>query len=124
MSNAMCVGCAGTRQGVCDMTEGERAAEPESATVANRLDGFRRRIDELDEQIVRLVNLRAECAHQIGQLKESIGMETYQPKREEDVLAHVRDVNTGPLGADAIKRVFEKVIDESRRLEKLTSGGK
>ena len=106
------------------MTEGERATELESATVANRLDGFRRRIDELDEQIVHLVNLRAECAHQIGQLKESIGMETYQPKREEDVLAHVRDVNTGPLGADAIKRVFEKVIDESRRLEKLTSGSK
>ena len=106
------------------MTEGERATELESATVANRLDGFRRRIDELDEQIVRLVNLRAECAHQIGQLKESIGMETYQPKREEDVLAHVRDVNTGPLGADAIKRVFEKVIDESRRLEKRTSGDK
>ena len=106
------------------MAEGERAAESELVRIAKRLDGFRRRIDELDEQIVRLVNLRAECAHQIGQLKESIGMETYQPKREEDVLAHVRDVNTGPLGADAIKRIFEKVIDESRRLEKLTSGGK
>lgn len=106
------------------MAEGERAAESELVKVAKRLDGFRRRIDELDEQIVRLVNQRADCANQIGQLKGSMEMETYQPKREEDVLAHVRDVNTGPLGADAIKRVFEKIIDESRRLEKLTSGGK
>ena len=106
------------------MAEGERAAESELVRVAKRLDGFRRRIDELDEQIVRLVNQRADCANQIGQLKGSMEMETYQPKREEDVLAHVRDVSTGPLGADAIKRGFERIIDESRRLEKLMSGGK
>ena len=106
------------------MTEGESPAGSELARVANRLDGFRRRIDEIDEQIVRLVNQRADYANQIGQLKESMGMETYQPKREEDVLAHVRDVSTGPLGADAIKRVFERIIDESRRLENLMSGGK
>ena len=48
-------------------------------------------------------------------------METYQPSREEDVLAHVRDVNAGPLANDAITRVFEQIIDESRRLERLTS---
>ena len=48
-------------------------------------------------------------------------METYQPTREEDVLAHVRGVNEGPLANDAITRVFERIIDESRRLERLTS---
>ena len=56
------------------MAEGERAAESELVRVAKRLDGFRRRIDELDEQIVRLVNQRADCANQIGQLKGSMEM--------------------------------------------------
>ena len=85
----------------------------------SRLDELRRRIDELDEQLVRLLNERAECALAVGAEKKASRMEIYQPQREADVLAHVQRINTGPLDDGAIKRLFERVIDEARRLERL-----
>lgn len=75
----------------------------------------------LDAEIVRLLNERAACANEIGDVKASVGMETYQPNREKDVIEHVRNVNEGPLADDAVTRVFERIIDESRHLERLTS---
>ena len=103
------------------MDKNKEASGADSANISNRLDEVRRRIDALDEKIVQLLNNRAACANEIGEVKDSVGMETYQPGREENVLAHVRDVNEGPLANDAITRVFERIIDESRRLERLTS---
>ena len=105
------------------MAEEKDPTGTNSVSISGRLDEFRRRIDDLDEQIVRLLNQRANCANKIGELKDSVGMDTYQPNREKDVLAHVQIVNNGPLAGDAIERVFERIIDESRRLEKLTSIG-
>jgi chorismate mutase len=46
-------------------------------------------------------------------------MEVYQPDREAQVLEHVQSVNQGPLDNHAMKRLFERVIDEARRLERL-----
>ena len=86
--------------------------------LAERLAGFRDQIDRLDEQIVRLLNDRATCALQLGELKSHAGMKTYQPEREIAVLQHTRDTNGGPLGSDAITRLFERIIDENRRLER------
>ena len=96
--------------------------EPVPERIATDLDGYRRRIDELDEQLVRLLNARAKCANEIGRLKEQVGMEVYQPGRERSVLDHVRRVNEGPLPDVAVIRVFERIIDESRRLERLREG--
>lgn len=93
--------------------------EPVPERVAADLDQYRRRIDELDEQLVRLLNARATCANEIGRLKEQVGMEVYQPGRERTVLDHVRRVNQGPLADVAMIRLFERIIDESRRLERL-----
>jgi chorismate mutase len=83
------------------------------------LNALRKRIDELDAQLVDLLNQRAGCALQIGQMKEEMGLPIYQPTREAEVLAHVRDVNPGPLDGGAITRLFERIIDEARRLERL-----
>lgn len=85
----------------------------------DRLDALRRRIDALDEQLVQLLSRRAECALEIGRAKKAAGMEVYQPAREVEVLAHVQDVNPGPLDDGAIRRLFERIIDEARRLERL-----
>lgn len=83
------------------------------------IDGLRQEIDRLDEQLVRLLNARAGCALEIGRLKEALGLEIYQPDRERQVLEHVRQVNPGPLDDDAVARLFERIIDEARRLERI-----
>ncbi len=87
----------------------------------NRLDELRQRIDALDEKLVELLNERASCAMRIGDIKQQLGLEVYQPEREAQVLGHVRAHGAalgGPLGADALTRVFERIIDEARRLER------
>lgn len=86
------------------------------------LEQLRRQIDQLDEQLVALLNRRASCALAIGQLKEAAGLPVYQPTRETEVLANVRGHNTGPLDAAAITRLFERIIDEARRLERQAAG--
>jgi chorismate mutase-like protein len=83
------------------------------------LDELRMDIDRVDEVLVRLLNERARCVCEIGVLKKEQGVEIYQPDREKDVLRHVREVACeGPLGPDAIGRLFERIIDEARRLER------
>ena len=83
------------------------------------LDDLRKDIDRVDEVLVRLLNERARCVCEIGRLKKEQGIEIYQPDREKDVLRHVREVaSEGPLGPDAIGRLFERIIDEARRLER------
>jgi len=83
-----------------------------------RMDDLRRRIDELDEQLVRLLNARAACALEIGRIKQDLGLDIYQPTRERDVLEHVCSVNGGPLTPGAMRRLFERIIDEARGLER------
>jgi chorismate mutase len=87
------------------------------------IDALRARIDELDEQIVRLLNERAACALDIGRTKQALGLAIYQPDREREVLEHVAKVNAGPLDEAAIRRLFERIIDEARRLERLAQHG-
>jgi chorismate mutase-like protein len=83
------------------------------------LDDLRKDIDRIDEVIVRLLNERARVACEVGRLKKVEGVPVYQPDREKQVLEHVRNVAVeGPLGADAIGRLFERIIDEARRLER------
>lgn len=85
------------------------------------LDQLRRRIDELDERLVALLNERASCALRIGEIKQRLGLDIYQPDRESQVLGHVREHGRaikGPLSPDALTRLFERIIDEARRLER------
>jgi chorismate mutase len=83
------------------------------------LEDLRRRIDLLDESLVKLLNARAACALEIGRLKREMKIPIYQPAREAEVLQHVEKVNLGPLDQPAMKRLFERVIDEARHLERV-----
>jgi len=83
------------------------------------LEDLRKRIDLLDESLVRLLNARAACALEIGRLKREMGVPIYQPEREAEVLRNVQSVNNGPLDQPAIKRLFERIIDEARHLERI-----
>lgn len=85
------------------------------------IDELRLRIDQLDERLVDLLNERAACALEIGKLKQALGVDVYQPEREAEVLRHVRSfgaVKGGPLEPESITRLFERIIDEARRLER------
>ena len=94
----------------------ERAVKPERAE--DLIADLRRRIDDLDELLVRTLSARAACALEIGRQKKLLGLEIYQPSREADVLAHVQKINPGPLNNESMKRLFERIIDEARRLER------
>ena len=83
------------------------------------IDEWRRRIDVIDDQLMRLLNSRSACAVEIGRLKRALGLPVYSPEREAWILERVMRENPGPLDPTAVKRVFERVIDESRRLERL-----
>ncbi len=82
------------------------------------IEHWRDSIDEIDKKLVELLNERARYADEIGKLKEQLGMEAYSPKREKEVLENILKHNNGPLNDLALRRLFERVIDESRKLER------
>jgi chorismate mutase len=99
----------------------ERPVKPlkeEADDPAALVQSLRRRIDELDELLVRTLSARAACAFEVGRQKKLLGLEIYQPSREAEVIAHVQRINPGPLNDEAMKRLFERIIDEARRLER------
>jgi chorismate mutase len=79
---------------------------------------WRKRIDEIDQQLVKLLNERAHCAVEIGHLKNRQSQPAWQPQREAEILRNVVKSNRGPLDDAAIRRLFERVIDEARSLER------
>jgi chorismate mutase/prephenate dehydratase len=79
----------------------------------------RKNIDAIDLQLLDLLNRRTREVEQIGRAKESVGLPIYEPKREDDVFRNVTDSNHGPLTADAVKSIFERIIDEMRTLQRM-----
>jgi chorismate mutase len=85
----------------------------------NDLEVWRIKIDEIDLQLVKLLNERARCATEIGKVKLALGLDAYSPRREEEVMTNVTTNNEGPLSKHAIRRLFERIIDESRSVERI-----
>jgi chorismate mutase-like protein len=79
----------------------------------------RRRIDSVDLQILTLLNERTRIVETIGKVKMEQSMPVYEPRREDEVFRNVVENNPGPLPADAVRRIFERVIDEMRTLQKM-----
>ena len=82
------------------------------------LSDWRRRIDELDRKLVELLNERSRCALEIGKLKQEASLPLYQPDREKEVLENAERNNRGPLTDAAVRRLFERIIDEARSAER------
>ena len=82
------------------------------------------RIDAIDAQLVDLLNQRTRIVEDIGRAKESAGLPVYEPKREDDVYRNVLGRNGGPLTADALRRIYERIIDEMRSLQNMRLGSK
>jgi len=84
----------------------------------NDLEEWRRRIDEIDQQILKLLNERSRCAVEIGHIKQALNLPAWHPEREMQILRNVVKANAGPLDDAAIRRLFERIIDEARSLER------
>src|SRR5271157_2026740 len=84
----------------------------------NDLEGWRKRIDEIDQQILKLLNERSRCAVEIGHIKKALKLLAWHPEREMQILRNVVKANAGPLDDAAIRRLFERIIDEARSLER------
>jgi len=82
------------------------------------IDDWRYKIDELDRKLVELLNERSRCALEIGRLKRAAQLPLYQPDREQEILENVERANRGPLADTAIRRLFERILDEARSIER------
>ncbi|HQB39087.1 MAG TPA: chorismate mutase [Deltaproteobacteria bacterium] len=87
------------------------------------INEIRKRIDLLDDVLLRIFNERARLALEIGHHKKQLNLPVYDPSREKRIFARMKEDNPGPLDDGAIVRLFERVIDESRRLERIRSHG-
>jgi chorismate mutase len=79
---------------------------------------FRERIDQIDRRLVELLNERTAIVEDIGRTKREARMAIYEPTRESQVFDNITSHNGGPLTEDGLKRIFERIIDEMRRVQK------
>ena len=82
------------------------------------IEDWRRKIDELDRQLVALLSERARAAVEIGKLKRDTNLPIYEPQREHVVLENVQELNEGPLPGKDLVRIYERIMDVMRNVQK------
>ena len=90
----------------------------------NALAECRERIDNVDLRILQLLNERTSIVENVGRIKKEAALPIYEPRREDQVFHNVTANNPGPLPNDAVKRIFERIIDEMRKVQKDRMGEK
>ena len=81
------------------------------------IEDWRARIDTIDNKFLELLSERAICVIEVGNIKRERKMTIFDPDRERQIIAKILQENKGPMGEDALRRIFECVIDECRRIE-------
>jgi len=89
-----------------------------SADPLHALARCRERIDHVDRRLLELLNERTSIVLEVGRIKKEATLPIYEPRREDQVFHNVTDNNPGPLSSDAVKRVFERIVDEMRKVQK------
>ena len=82
------------------------------------IEDWRKQIDELDQKLVALLSERARAAVEIGKLKRNTSLPIYEPDRERIVFENVQAVNPGPLPGRDLVRIYERIIDVMRNIQK------
>ena len=82
------------------------------------IEDWRQKIDELDRKLVALLSERARAAVEIGKLKRDTNLPVYEPDRERIVFANVQEANEGPLPGRDLVRIYERIIDVMRNIQK------
>ena len=97
-----------------DDTAGTARLFPHPMDIAD----WRKRIDRVDRQLVKLLSERARAAVEIGRLKRDTNLPIYEPDRERIVLENVQATNRGPLPGRDLVRIFERIMDVMRNIQK------
>ncbi len=79
---------------------------------------WRKKIDELDQRLVELLSERARAAVEIGRLKRDTNLPVYEPERERIVFENVKQMNRGPLPGRDLVRIYERIMDVMRNVQK------
>jgi chorismate mutase len=81
------------------------------------IEHWRKEIDEIDAELLRLLNMRARLALKVGAIKQTLDLPYRDPERERSVLQRLQEINDGPLDERAVGKVFRRIIRESRRVQ-------
>ena len=84
------------------------------------IEHWRREIDEVDVELLRLLNVRARLALKVGALKKAAALPIPDPDRERLILQRLQELNSGPLDPRAVDKLFRRIIRESKRIESLS----
>jgi chorismate mutase len=90
---------------------------PEEAQT--QLEEYRTLVDDVDRRIVALLNERTLVVHNIGRVKKEARLPVYEPRREDQVFANISGANRGPMAPEAVRRIFERIIDEMRSIQRV-----
>jgi len=81
------------------------------------IEDWRVKIDNLDKRLLELLTERANCVLAVGKIKSERNMQVFDPEREKRIIQSILGDNKGPLDDDALRRIFERIIEECRRIE-------
>ncbi len=82
-----------------------------------RVEELRRRVNEVDDQLVRILNERARIVQELGKYKRESGVALFDPRREEEILRRVAEINEGPIYDTSMRDIFELIMHRIRDLE-------
>jgi chorismate mutase len=82
-----------------------------------KIEDWRAQIDEVDNELLRLLNRRARLAARIGGMKSKAGLPLYDPEREQEILARACRANAGPLDERSVARIFRRIMCETRAMQ-------
>jgi chorismate mutase len=84
------------------------------------IEHWRKEIDDIDAELLRLLNMRARLALKVGAIKQAAHLPYCDPEREKSVLQRLQELNDGPLDERAVGKLFRRIICESRRVQAAT----
>jgi chorismate mutase len=89
----------------------------ENADTQAKIEELRSRVDEVDRELIRILNERARIVQEMVEIKAQAGKPLFDPKREEEILRKVAEVNEGPIYDSSMREIFEIILHRIRDLE-------
>ena len=89
----------------------------DNADTQGRIEELRSRVDEVDRELIRILNERARIVQELVSIKAEAGKPLFDPKREEEILRKVAEVNEGPIYDSSMREIFELILHRIRDLE-------